>query len=161
MRSRYLQYLPGMYQEDEFLDHFLMIFEDTLSPVEQVLRYIHLCFDPTMAPEEFLPWLAAWVDLVLDENWPIEKRRRLIRSGVELYRWRGTRRGLAEYLKIYTDVEPEIVEHFDQEDGGPHHFTVTMRVSDPDAINERLVRQLINGEKPAHTTYELRIEGEN
>lgn len=158
IQSTYLQYLPAIYQEEEFLGHFLMIFEEALSPVEQILENIHLYFDPMMAPEGFLPWLAAWIDLVLDENWPIQKRRQLIKAGVELYRWRGTKRGLWEYLKIYTGVDPEIIEHFDEKDGGPYHFTVVIRVPEPKPLDERLVRRVIYAEKPAHTTYDLKIE---
>jgi len=153
----YLQHLPSIYRDDEFLARFLSIFEDTLTPVERVLENIHLYFDPSMTPESFLPWLAAWVDLSLDENWPVEKRRALIKAGVELYRWRGTKRGLKEYLRVYTGVEPEIVEHFHEEDGGPYRFTVVVTVPDPDALDERTVRRVINAEKPAHTTYHLRI----
>lgn len=158
MGSRYLQYLPAMYEQHEFLDRLLMIFEDVLSPVEHTLENVHLYFDPMMAPESFLRWLASWIDLVLDENWPIQKRRELIRAGVELYHWRGTRRGLQEYLRIYTDVEPEIIEHFTEEEGGPHRFTVIIGVPDPGSLDEGRVRQVISAEKPAHTTYELRIQ---
>jgi phage tail-like protein len=153
----YLQYLPSIYRDDEFVARFLTIFEDVLSPVELVLENIHLYFDPGMTPEGFLPWLAAWVDLSLDENWPIEKRRKLIRAGVELYRWRGTKRGLKEYLTIYTGVDPEIIEHFDEGDGGPHRFTVVVTVPDPNSLDEGTVRRVINAEKPAHTTYDLKI----
>lgn len=161
MGSRYLQYLPAMYQEDDFLGRFLMIFEEALSPVEQILQHIHLYFDPMVAPEGFLPWLASWIDLVLDENWPTQKRRELIKAGAELYHWRGTRRGLQEYLRIYTDVDPQIMEHFAEDEGGPHRFTVIIRVRDPESLDERRVRQVINAEKPAHTTYELRLERES
>jgi len=31
--------------------------------------------------------------------------------GVQLYRMRGTLRGLQEYLQIYTGVTPQIIEH--------------------------------------------------
>ena len=158
IQSSYLQYMPAIYQKEEFLGRFLMIFEDILSPANRILDNIDLYFDPMMAPESYLPWLASWIDLVLDENWPVQKQRQLIKAGVELYRWRGTRRGLREYLRIYTGVEPEIVEHFDAQDGGPHRFTVVIRVPDPEAIDERLVRQVINAEKPAHTTYDVRIQ---
>ena len=129
--------------------------------MEHILANIHLYFDPMMTPEGCLRWLASWIDLVLDENWPIQKRRQLIRAGVELYHWRGTRRGLREYLRIYTDVEPEIVEHFTEEEGGPYHFTVNIKVPNPESLDERRVRQVINAEKPAHTTYELRIVSES
>ena len=153
----YLHYLPSIYRDDEFVRRFLSIFEDVLEPVEGILENIHFYFDPGMTPEGFLPWLAAWVDLSLNENWSIEKRRQLIRAGVELYRWRGTRHGLKEYLRIYTGVDPEIVEHFDEADGGPHRFTVIVTVPDPTSLDERTMRRVINAEKPAHTSYDLRI----
>ena len=156
--SSYLQYLPAIYHEDPFLGRFLCIFEDVLSPVERTLANVEMYFDPMIAPQGFLPWLASWVDLVLDENWPIQKQRELIHSAVELYRWRGTKRGLREYLRIYTGVEPELIEHFTAADGGPYTFTVIIRVDDPAAVNEALVRRVIEAEKPAHTTYNLRIE---
>lgn len=154
----YLGYLPAIYREDDFLGRFLKVFQDILSPVESALDNLHYYFDPLMAPEEFLAWLASWIDLALDENWPIGKRRQLIRAGAELYRWRGTKRGLREYLRIYTGVEPEIVEHFAGSEKGPYHFEVVLLLKDPAALDERRVRQVITAEKPAHTTYELVIE---
>ena len=157
----FLDYLPSIYRDDEFLARFLRIFEEVVAPVELTLENAHHYFDPRMTPEALLPWLATWVDLSLDENWPIEKRRQLIRAGVELYQWRGTRRGLHEYLRIYTGVDPEIIEHFGAEDGGPHRFTVVVTVADPDDLNAGTIRRVINAEKPAHTSYELRIRRES
>ena len=156
--SRWLQYLPAIYQGNDFLARFLRIFETLFAPVEDVADHPHDYFDPRLAPPDFLPWLASWVDLVLDENWPEARRRALIRRGVELYRWRGTARGLKAYLKIYTNLEPEIIEHLTPEDGGPFRFTVVLRPGPHDALDEARVRAIIEAEKPAHTAYTLRIE---
>ncbi|MBN1956327.1 MAG: hypothetical protein JW900_14940 [Anaerolineae bacterium] len=155
--SRLRQYLPAIYQESDFVGRFLHIFEDQLVPVEDILGQIAYYFDPRMTPTAFLPWLASWIDLALDENWPEERRRELIHRGTDLYRWRGTRRGLLTYLRIYAGVEPQIEEHLAADDGGPFHFTVVLRVSDPTAVDESRVRSIIEAEKPAHTTYALRI----
>lgn len=157
-RSSWLQYLPAIYQENEFLGRFLRIYEEQLLPVEDVLERIHHYFDPRMAPSSFLSWLASWIDLALDENWPEERRRELIHRGTDLYRWRGTPRGLLAYLRIYAGVEPEIVEHLKPGNGGPFRFTVVLRVKDPSAVDEARVRSIIEAEKPAHTDYTLRIE---
>ena len=89
-KSSYLQYLPGIYSQSPFFGQFLMIFEDILGPIENVLDNISYYFDPRTAPEELLPWLASWVDLTLDENWPLQLRRDLVRKAVELFQWRGT-----------------------------------------------------------------------
>lgn len=157
--SRLRQYLPAIYQESDFLGRFLRIFEDLLVPDEEVLAHTEAYCDPRMAPSSFLPWLASWIDLALDENWPEERRRELIHRGTELYRWRGTRRGLLEYLRIYAGVEPEITEQLTPDEGGPFHFTVTLRVADAAQVDEARVRSIIAAEKPAHTAYTLQIEG--
>lgn len=172
--STYLKYLPGIYREHEFMGRFLRIFESILSPIEGVIDHVEDYFDPKMAPGQLLPWLASWVDLVLDEGWPLEKRRQLIGSAVELYQLRGTRRGLSEYLRIYTGVEPTIVEHFGGiklgehsqlgwstilGDGRDHCFTVTLDVDDVSAVDVDKVVAIIEAEKPAHAGYDLRIVG--
>ena len=111
LRSSYLEYLPALYQDDEFMGQFLLIFESVLKPIENTVGNLAWYFDPLMIPEPLLPWLACWVDLALDPTWPIERRRDLVKSAAELYRWRGTRRGLTEYLRIYTASMPEISEY--------------------------------------------------
>jgi len=116
-RVSYLQYLPKIYQEDEtsrlFLDQFLSIFESLFSGIEEKLDNIHFYFNPLSTPKDFLPWLASWLGLVLDDNWQEEKRRKLIQQAPELYKKRGTLAGLKEYIKIYTGLDSlHIVEHY-------------------------------------------------
>jgi len=91
---------------------------------------------------------------------------------VELYRWRGTRRGLKEYLTVYTGVEPVITEHLggirlDGQarlgentflgEGRDHCFSVTLELVDTAAIDLEGVKAIIEAEKPAHTTYTLHL----
>jgi len=172
VRSSYLNYLPALYSKDEFLKRLLMIFVNIMAPIQWRVDHIELCFDPKMMPEDFLPWIADWLDLVLDENWPLEKRRALVGSAVELYQWRGTRRGLKEYLRVYTGAEPVITEHFggirlENESklgyntvlggGRDHCFTVTLELEDTAPIDEQMVKAIIEAEKPAHTAYTLEL----
>lgn len=161
------------YEDPPFFGRFLRGFEDAIEPISGLLDRVDCLFDPDAAPADFLPWLATWVSLVLDENWPEMKRRRLIREAVELYRWRGTRRGLSRYLEIYCGVSPEIDDQpFEGMRLGPstligknttlggvapHTFVVTLAVSDRRSINEQIVRDIIESEKPAHTAYALNI----
>jgi phage tail-like protein len=107
--------LPAGYRtrdEDQFLYRMVSLFGDELAALEDKVDGIHDRLSPGRAPEEFLPWLSSWVALALDETWPVEKRRRLIREALELYRWRGTIRGLRGFVEIYTGLTPEIVEPF-------------------------------------------------
>lgn len=109
-KSRYMDFLPAMFQEHPFLGKFLIPFEHKLDELGQILDQISRYFDPYLTDSEFLTWLASWVALVLDPEWKEDKRRELIAKALDLYRRRGTVGGLKQYLKIYTGMEPEIRE---------------------------------------------------
>ena len=172
-RSSYLEYLPAIYRDDPLIGQFLLIFESIMTPIEHTIDNITSYFDPSMAPKHFLPWLASWLDLSLDQNWPEDKRRKLVKSAVELYRWRGTRWGLAEYIRIYTGIEPEIHEFTpgmmldgDTRMGSEaqlgsgvdwYHFTVILHVDKAQKIDHSKVHAIIEAQKPAHSTYSLRF----
>ena len=86
--------LPGIYQDDVFTSQFTGGLDDVLAPVFATLDCLDTYVDPWLAPEDFLEWLAGWVGVVIDEGWPLERSRAFIANIVELYRWRGTIRGL-------------------------------------------------------------------
>ncbi|MDP4183248.1 MAG: phage tail protein [Bacillota bacterium] len=141
--SKYTQYLPAIFQksyneaDDEyFLGRFLLAFERQLTGrngtvsvetgIEDLLDRIDKYFDPANTPVQFLPWLAGWVGLELEENLEFtgyeddsekdlkplqllplaEKRastnRTMIESMLQLYKKRGTWDGLTEYLQFYS-----------------------------------------------------------
>ena len=172
-RSSYIDYLPALYRDDELMGRFLLIFESVLKPLEHTVDNLDLFFDPLLTPEVTLPWLASWLDLAFDPSWPVRKRRDLIKAGAELYRWRGTKRGLSEYLRIYTGTVPEIVEYIpgmtlDGEtqlgmgtklgsSGAGLHFTVILNLDDKNTADEGTVRHIIESQKPAHAGYILEI----
>jgi len=175
-RSKLLDYLPAIYSGDDFLNRFLCIFEDTLTPLQGLADNLHYYFNPMMTPPDLIPWLATWVNLVLDESWDLEQKRKLIHNAADLYSRRGTRRGMIEYLKLYTDTEPEITEYVDGMVLGPetflgvnttvagrerHSFTVTLRLhgmtEEQIASKEDSIRRIIETEKPAHTAYRLNL----
>lgn len=171
--SSYLQYLPAPYHADPFVGRFLMIFESILGPIEQTIDLLAYYFDPRLTPAELLPWLASWVGLELDENWPLEQRRELVAWAVTLYRWRGTRRGLREHLRLYTGRTPLIVENFSGlrlgQDatltdnaalGEPqrHWLNITVLADHPRKLEERVIRHIIEFQKPAHVGYSFEVK---
>ena len=102
--------LPSLFQEDDFSCRFVAAFDDVLAPVVSSLDCLDAYLDPWLAPPDFLEWLSTWVGMALDANWPEERRRRLVAQAADLYRWRGTVRGLAEQVAVYTGTLPDIVE---------------------------------------------------
>lgn len=155
------------------MEDYLLIYEDTMRSLENTLNNMALYFDPLLTPEPLLHWLASWMDLILDSSWPIERRRELVKSAPELYRWRGTRRGLTEYLRIYTGSIADILEYTPGmslgddnrlgintklgSSGTGHHFTVSLEVDAEGDISIDTIKSIINSQKPAHTSYTLHV----
>lgn len=115
-RVSHLQYLPKIYQEDLtskwFLERFLSIFEHFFAGFQDEIADIARYFDPASTEKEFIPWLATWLALTLDEKWPEEKRRELIKRAYQLFKMRGTLRGLQEVIKVYTGKKFPVLEHY-------------------------------------------------
>ena len=189
-RGAYIRYLPAIYYQDNLMGRLLMLFESFWAPIEQQTKTVPFYFDPRMTPASFLPWLASWLELVLDVRLPEERQRRLIRAAVALYRKRGTRDGLREYLELYTGASVHITEQRANNfrlgadgrlgagvalgtENRPHMFAVSImlpRLSVPsggrkerarlEKERRRSIEAIIEAEKPAHTDYVLRIETE-
>lgn len=178
----WLEFLPGIYQNDNgagrgFLEGFLWSFQQVFTDIEDRLDDLARYFHPYETPAEFLPWLASWLALALDQEWPEPKKRILVRHAVQLYKLRGTVRGLKLFLEIFTGVEPEIYENqwpFDGFQVGltattgvdtvlihpverAHCFTVSLPMSLAETSIDliRKIHAIIRAERPAHTNYYL------
>ena len=144
-------------------------------------------YDPHVAPPEFLQWLSHWTAFTIDLDWPETQKRALVKRAVDLYRIRGTKRGLTLFLKLFTGLEPDIEENtwpfkgFRVEAEGAetgarialdsvvlppvdtaHCFVVTMPIKFEDVAPELVIRihRIIQLEKPAHTHYYLQFSEE-
>ncbi len=211
--SRYLDYLPAIYQQDAkpgqpgFLGLFLLAFEQVLTGrgdpatpgIEEILGGIsdaqgnvllaglHRYFDPgpelldaERAPAEFLPWLAGWVALTLRGDMDEERWRDFIANAVSLYRLRGTRAGLEQFVGVYTQQQVTIAELTSSfqlgvhsrigvntilDGGAPHFFRVLIELPLPTSkkpgqnqTTVAAVKAIIDQEKPAHTFYVLDLQ---
>jgi phage tail-like protein len=177
-----LGFLPGLYQRTDltgrnFVHDFLWITTHLQFQTEEKLDNLEHYFDPHECPPEFLDYLASWVALSLESDWPEFKRRSLIKKAVELYHLRGTPRGLRVYLRIFTGVDPVIIENAWPFDGvvvgisstvgedmvlmhavnRAHTFVVhiPLPIDDVDDDMIRRIHRIIEQEKPVHTDYYL------
>ena len=111
-----LRRIPKVFSREEiagaFLRRFLATFAGTMSELDGRSNERHALLDPRSAPQELLPWLAAFVGMVLDERWPEQARRTLIEEAIWLFRFRGTIPGLRRFLEIYLGRPPIFVEQF-------------------------------------------------
>jgi phage tail-like protein len=152
-QSAYSRFLPGIYQENDFLQRFLSIFEDIWEPLEQRQDYMHMYFDPRTCPAPFLPWLASWLGLTFNPHWPEARRRRLLAQAMDLYRWRGTRYGLIRVIEVCTGLTPVIIENPLE----PFVFRIRITGTSENPVDKELIEELISTHKPAHAGYMLEV----
>lgn len=109
-----LDYLPPVYRDnpeaEDFTERFLALFDASIGELDRAIERAPALLDSEGVPEEVLPWLGSFLDLVFDPAWEPDLRRRVLRALPGLYRRRGTIAGLVEAIKLIFDVEPAIQE---------------------------------------------------
>lgn len=163
-----LALLPKPYHADPGMQEFLLAFERMLlanekeEGLEEKIGQIPLMLDPLYAIPERLPWLASWMGLSIDADFPTHDKalyRKFVAQTIARYHMRGTEKGMKELLGHFTGQDAQIWST-----DKSHSFVVTLdldRLRVSGDINElerlnRVARALIQREKPAHTCYELR-----
>jgi len=158
--------LPAIYQEEDFGLRFVGALETLLDPVVALLDSLPAHLDPDLAPRDVLGLMAAWLGVGLDEAWPEERWRDLVRQASELGRRRGTTAGLELELSIvFPDVPLRVEDHGGvafassadalppaQEGGFVVYCDVALSEADAAAL-ARAIEQL----KPVGVPYRLRI----
>lgn len=166
-KKNFLGYLPPILIQGEdnngkaFLVRFLHIFEDIFFTLEQEAAALPKIYDPWQAPEKFLPWLASLVALELDPQWADREKRAAINHIAALYKRRGTRAGLEEFLKLYLDPIEDATTELSEDDCAPHVFKIIINFPSFNipvlARRTRHIRTFLDVEKPAHTDYFFEI----
>jgi phage tail-like protein len=159
--------LPSLYQEDEVAGRFLAGLDEVLAPVFCTLDNLEAYFDAQLTPVDFLEWLSGWVGVVLDESWPLERRRNLVAQAGELYLSKGTMWGLAALVALYTGVEPEVVDSggaaWSPIPGGTlpgspdYRVTIRLRIPKGSTVDRGRLERIIAAGKPAHVVHEIEM----
>ncbi|MFO0578799.1 MAG: phage tail protein [Polyangia bacterium] len=183
-RESYIKWLPAIYQRSDttgrnVVRDLLWLVQHLFGSIDSILDTIHTYFNSYETPTHFLTWLASWSAMVLEPDWPENKKRRLIKKAMELYRLRGTVRGLKLFVSLFTGMEPELVENEWPFKGfsigvsstvgidtvilppvdKSHSFVVVMPHEFKDTSPEEIIRlhEIIDKERPSHTTYMLKF----
>ena len=126
-RSSWLRFLPPILWEREppspefSLGAALRIFEKVLTGIDDgivighdthshdaiqaVIARLHRLYDPWHTPPEYLAWLASWVALEFPDIWDEYQRRKVTSEIVGIYQQRGLKRGIEDFLDLYTVAE--------------------------------------------------------
>lgn len=161
------RYLPALYQEDEFAQRWMSGLDGVLAPIFSSIDNFESYLDPRLTPPDFLDWLASWMGLVADETWPVERRRAFVSNASDLYRMRGTAKGLAAHVQIFSGGEVEIVEHgasaWSATNGAPlpgssgFDLVVRVHVEDPSTVDGAKLDAVVAAAKPAHLAHKVEV----
>ncbi|MEV7418818.1 phage tail protein I [Streptomyces sp. NPDC089919] len=151
-------YLPAVYQEDPFAQRFTAGLDDVLAPAVAVLDSLEAYADPDTAPVDFLPWLAGWLGVTVEETLPETARRARVKHAAESFVSRGTLGGLRRSLHTLTGAVLEVhdsggVRTSDRAGGcDPAGAEPAVVVRLPRALvaHREAVETLVAGAVPAH-----------
>lgn len=174
-KKSWISYLPEIYQsKDEglFLERFLAIFQTMYEELNQEIKEMPFRIDLDGTSKDFLEWMAKWLDIAECYIWSEEQLRTLLQNAVKLYKIRGTRKAVNEFVKIYCEGEaPYIVENFkvrnfeDRDnknklerlyEDNAYKFYVIVKEKYVHSIREyQTLSKIIEEVKPAHMELEL------
>jgi phage tail-like protein len=169
--------LPGLLQDDDFVERFTAGLDAVLAPVIATLDSLDAYFDPQLAPLDFVRWLAGWVGLEPDASLDERRLRELVAGATEVFARRGTVRGLARLIELCSGVVPEIEESggtswtsrpgtagTGDEPGAPPAPWLVVRLRVPSAsdhIDHAALDRLVASAKPAHVPHRVEILAED
>jgi phage tail-like protein len=156
-----LEFLPAVYKQPEesrdFLNRFLSVLDHLRGATEATVERFSFYLGPRSTAESFLGWLAGWVGMTLENQWPVWKRRKLLEQSPLLYRDRGKPAGLARHLEIYLGRAPAILELFRLRRWA---FTGSAKLGDATLFGKTVAARLQLGENSTIGDFQLLDTGD-
>lgn len=139
-------------------------------PDEAIIAGIDGYVSPYRAPDEFVMLQASWLGLDRYFDWSggrpgsgqpkyaagVGQLRLLTGEAAELLRRRGMHDTLLRFLELATGVPGFTIED-GKPDGTSHPFHFTLRAPAAAQPLARLIARIVEGERPAHATYDIVI----
>jgi phage tail-like protein len=159
--------LPGLYQDQAFVERFCAALDEVLAPVVSTLDNLPAYLDVATTPEDLLPWLAAWTGMTVDPGQPRDRQRLLLRQAVTLHGSQGTRRGIEMAVEAVFGLRAEVQETgaatWSMEadtplPGAPQQaFVLQVFAAPGEAVDEERLDLVVDGLKPAHVVHRVEV----
>lgn len=174
-RQSWISYLPEIYQgndKTQFFERFLAVFQTMYEAMNREIHQVPYYMDIDCASYEYMGWLAHWIDLSESYMWTQQQLRNLLKNAVRLYKLRGTRQAVLEFVSLYINGAPVyIVENFQMRiyhrhpqeklmerlyGADPYKFQVIVREQDVPTVREyQTLLKIIREVKPAYMETDL------
>lgn len=113
-KQTWLRYLPEVYDRtnvgDTFLERYLAIFQSLYDDLNRSIDEIPISLEPQTGNRQVLERLASELGIGDIRLWSEPQLRYLVSHAPEMYRKRGTKQGLSDFIQLYTGEKPFIVE---------------------------------------------------
>jgi phage tail-like protein len=159
--------LPGMYHDQSFVERFCSALDEVLAPVLCTLDNLPAYLDVATAPEDLLPWLAAWTGMTLDPGQSRERQRSLLRQAVTLQGIQGTPRGIELAVEAVFGLRAEVQETgavtWSMDPDAPlpgeplQAFVVQVFATEGQAVDEARLDQVVSSLKPAQVVHRAQV----
>lgn len=169
-QARIVELLPDVFKVGATVENplsaLLGVMEQLHARDESILTGFGTYVDARRAPDEFVPYLAGWVDLAWllvdppDDPYAqpgtpfaggLGALRELVATAADASKWRGTAAGLQRMLETATGVQGyRIEETVADEQGRPLAFHVQVVAPAEAEVFLDLVKRIVEHEKPAH-----------
>ena len=166
-KSSWVNELPGLYQDNEFLKRFMFGLQKSHQEIENKIDNVSNQFMPSRT--QFVQWLSSWVGVSFSEEIDETSKRKVMSDIVRLYNIRGTKQYFIDLIRHLTQVDIRIDDS--RKHRVLHHNLVTksynsnfMRVHIDERISEdtqdeqkklSIIKSVLNSEKPINVEFEL------
>ena len=159
--------LPSVFLASAFSRHLITALDTVLAPLVATIDDLDAYVDPRYAPDDHVVWLASWLNVAVDSQWPAARVRRHLPDLVEALTARGTVRGLAAAVRACTGQEPSVRDgggvSWSARPNGPlpgrSSSTVIVELPTPTEGEDELrslLDAVLQDVKPAHVRVEVR-----
>lgn len=159
-----LSQLPMGMLEDDFFTRFVRIFQDVATTYVEGVDNLDHIIDPAVAPMPLVPYLGSWIGLQsIDPSLPDELQRRIVREASTNLAWRGTYRGLVQFLEFVCNGPVAVTESggvYREGEAPSTPARVEIRVDDTGWVTTKDFVALVLDELPAHIPAEIFVSGE-
>jgi phage tail-like protein len=153
--------LPMGMLDDDFFVRFASLFQELATSLLEDVDNVGNVVDLSVAPPAFVRWLGSWIGIAtIDSSLPVALQRRIVRESSQILAWRGTRRGLEQFLELVCGAPAEVEDSggiFPEGEGGDRAPFVTIRVSSTGWVDEEDFVALIADELPANVSYSVHV----
>lgn len=157
-----LNQLPIGMLDSDFFVRFVALFQELGGTLLDSADLVEHVADSTVTPRPLLPHLASWIGVrTVDPSLDETLQRDLVASSARALVWRGTRRGIAEHLRMLSGAEVEVSDSggvWAQDEAPTGPAWLLMRVQSTGHLSEPEFVELLADEIPAHLHAELWLD---